>query len=592
MNDKSNLDDEKKVSNEENAIVNDEENKVTVEPLKENINVQKNKANKKTFAIVLVFILLFCVVVGAFILGKNMSSTGEKKEDNVEQESDDISNENIKYKDYVSDYELVKLSDLSGAAKLYINDIESGNDTVEFTGYDGYYIVNDNNTFYLKRKQNVVSEIEKNIFKVYKDSTDVNSKYITVVCSDQYCRFSNAVSEEYAYFFTIEKSIILNVNTGENKIFDGIVRPVLGIDKVVFTHSSNTNGSSLVSLEDFSLMSLDSPFLIKGNDAFLSQEDAVYSKSEKYIVVATSPNYDAKYGLYDYQMNKKIDFIYDDLNTISDDLLIAKKDNKFGVIDSSNKKVIDFIYDGIEYVDNFYVVIKDGKLGVLDKNGNVVVPFNYSVPKEKEFTLRPCCLYRNAFEVFDKGDKILISYFDSTRELKDSLYGFYESYIILNKDGTYSKVDFNTKIYNFSEKLYYYDAIENGFNLYDSERNLYKSIKCSGSVHEYPRFVYKDVIHYSCSNITDNDVISWEDFYYNVKTNKEANSEDVKSIDSTDVEYGKVYTYTFGNETGVYTLEKKLLLKLDNGDKFTLVYDDIYKNVKADGSVEYYKLIS
>lgn len=575
--------------------------------------IKKQNTKKKGLAIFLIGLLMIGIGASSFVLGQSTASDNEneeseEKENNNEKEDDNENldqdvegpseEENVEYKDYIMDNALVKLSSLPGAAKLYANGVNAGNDIVKYTGYDGYYVVNNNGIFYLKRNQREVSKIEKDTLKIYKDSTDTNSKYISVTCSDLYCNFAKVVNEEYAYLYVNilnkAKSIILNINTGKNKIFDnGIVQPVLGIDKVVFTHSSTiTNGSSIVSLDDFSLMSIDSEFLIEGDSAMLSQDDAAHSNSTKYIVVANTKRYDCKYGLYDYQMNKKIDFIYDDLITISDDLLIAKKDNKFGVIDSSNNVVIDFVYDGIEAVDGYYVVIKNDKLGVIDKSGNEIIPFNYSVPKGMEFSLRLCCANENSFTILDAVDQIVIKYYDATRELKDSRFGFYESFIILKKDGTYSKVDLNTKIYGYSEKFYYYDSIENGFNLYDVGRNLYKTIKCDGELYSSAEFVYRNILNYSCGvRDTNGTLLNKTEHYYNVKIGKEVSKDDVKDLVMTEVTY-EIYIYTFGNEMGVYNSENKLLLKLDKGDTFTHVYENIYKNVKGNGSVEYYQLIS
>ena len=48
-------------------------------------------------------------------------------------------------------------------------------------GYDGYYITEEENIFYLKRNQKVVAKLEKNnAFVVYKDTIDKDSKYIAV----------------------------------------------------------------------------------------------------------------------------------------------------------------------------------------------------------------------------------------------------------------------------------------------------------------------------------------------------------------------------------------------------------------------------
>ena len=520
-----------------------------------------------------------------FFLQDEIIANVEKEDENQEEKDDDQTIEEEKYKDYVVDHSLIKISNLPDLVKIYDVDVNAGNDVVKYSGYDGYYLVLDGNDYYLKRNQRLVSKLDENNLKLYKDETDKNSKYIAIYCgSFGFCNFATIVTDEYAYLSVnssdYKKSIIFNVNTGEHKLYDdGVINPIFGVDEVIFTHESYTDyGISIVSLDDFSLKRPHGVY-IAGDDIRLGFGESFYSSSNKNIVVGNMQGTGStKYGLYDYNMNKKIDLIYNDLKAIDDDLLIAKKDGKFGVIDSSNNTIINFMYDGIESIDNYYVVIKDGKLGVLDKKGNEIIPFNYNVPEEMKFELKLCCGAENSFSVSRKGDKILISYYDSDRVLEGYRYGHSKSYIILNNDGTYVKVEHNDKIYNYSEEFYYYSNKDYDLNIYDSNRTLYKTFTCSEYMPSIVGFVNKDVLKYYCGI---------EEYYYNVKSYEYVNKNDIVELEKESVNF--LYIYKIDDVRGVYS-SNNLLLKLDNDDVFKHIYDDYFKVIKENGSVEYYRL--
>ena len=574
----------------ENKELIEEELEENTEVVEEKV-VEDKKKSKKPLIIILVILLIAGVGVGAFILGQNSSKDNtEEKDDSKDTGKEQEDKVSVTGKDYVKDNELVKVSNLTGATKLYADGVNAGNDIVIHTGYDGYYVVNKSGTYYLKRNQKEVSKIENYKLKVYKDNSDKNSKYIAVYCNSDYCEFARAVDENYAYLSSYGTEdalgIILNVNTGVNKLYNkAIVGPVEGSSSVIFSHESTETGViSIVSLNDFSLKNAKDVYAV-GDGARLAQGDSIYSSSSKYIVVTNSIfNEKGKYGLYDYQMNKKLDFIYDDLNTISDDLLIAKKGKKFGVIDASNKTVIDFNYDGIEAIDDYYVVIKDGKLGVLGKDGKEVVPFNYSVPKDMEFTLRLCCADENSFTIVKKVNQIVISYYDTDKPNDSIRYGYDASYIILNSDNTYSKVDYVDKVYSFSDEFYYYNVNGYDFNLYTKDRTLFKTLTCpKDEAYSYAEFKDKNIVTYSCGFD--------KDYYYNVNTDKQVTYDDVdKSISESGDEVERLYVYEVDNKNGVYNSNKELLLELEDGAVFRHVHDNIYKVMKLNGNVEYYEL--
>ncbi len=573
---------------------------------KEEVSEEKNETKKMSkglkIAIIIIGIVVAIVIfVFAFKLGSNLAKVEDEILNDEEKEEENKDGEVSIGVTYIQDVKLEEVTNLPEVAKLYGEKINAGNDIVEDDYYKldryygGYYIVKKNNTYYLKRNQKEIAKLEKNKYGVYKDSSDKNSKYIAVYCDNDSFSIGMIDDGDYAHLAAFDDNytgIVYNINTGKYKVYEGgFINVIYGNDGAHYTFESEKDGSvSLVSLKDFSLIKAPKDIYVVGNGVRLSRGENYYSASSKYIVVGNSSDMEAtKYGLYDYNLNKKIDLIYDDLNTISDDLLIAKKDKKYGVIDADNNTIIDFKYDGIENIDDYYVVVLDNKIGVLDKDGKEIVPIKYEA-YEMNFSLRNCCSSENVFSITKKVDQIVISYVDATRENENTRYGYDISYIILNSDNTHKKVEIIDKIYNYGNEYYYYNFVgDNKLNIYNTNRELHTTLSCtSGNIYDSGfEFADKKHVEYSCS--TEDGPSTTH--YYNVVEKKDAKASDIDvtykdSVDST----GEVYVYLVNGKHEVYSNEYELLMTIEKEDKLLNIYDNYYKLTLKDGTIKYYEL--
>jgi len=409
------------------------------ENLGNEINAENNNDNKKSkkgliigIVVALIAIMLVIVVV---ILSKDDSKKDNLKDSNEIKEEQEKDEENESDDEFSEEDEKIDEDEIP--EEEYVGEVARSE-------YGGYYVISDNGSYHLKRNEKEVAKIEKGKLSIYKDKNDKNSKYISVYCQEG-CSFAE-VADKYGYLKNFDStSIIYDINTGKYKIFnDGYVNLILGNNAIHFTFESIQENDYYLAMIDKNgdIKKLPSGIRLMGDGSWIAVDTPCFSRSSKYIVVKTEGEHtDGRYGLYDYDLNKKIDVIYDDLVTISDDLLIAKKNNKYGIINSSNKTIIDFKYDGIEAIDNYYVVLLNDKIGVIDKDGKEIIPINYTVYKQ-DFSLRLCCGQENIFEVGKTDEnQIVISYVDVSKKDEDSRYGYGYSYLILNNDNTYKKVD-------------------------------------------------------------------------------------------------------------------------------------------------------
>ncbi len=105
-----------------------------------------------------------------------------------------------------------------------------------------------------------------------------------------------------------------------------------------------------------------------------------------------------KYGYFDLNGKKVIDFIYEGANYFSSGLAGAKQNGKWGFIDTKGKVVIPFQFDaivldadddwitlwlgvstdmGYSFYNDYAIVMKDGHYGMINKLGNTLVDFKY-----------------------------------------------------------------------------------------------------------------------------------------------------------------------------------------------------------------------
>jgi hypothetical protein len=84
------------------------------------------------------------------------------------------------------------------------------------------------------------------------------------------------------------------------------------------------------------------------------------------------------YGLIDETGKVLIDFKYQEITPLSEDVAWAKKDGKWGLVGSGNKQLTDFIYSSGDNCKNGYVKAGDGKkVSLLNKNGKQILPLIY-----------------------------------------------------------------------------------------------------------------------------------------------------------------------------------------------------------------------
>ena len=89
-----------------------------------------------------------------------------------------------------------------------------------------------------------------------------------------------------------------------------------------------------------------------------------------------------------------IDFKYQDIAPMYEDMVWAKKDGKWGLLNSKGTEVTAFEFDGYFNFENGYAkTYKNGKLGLIDKTGKAVLPIEFfqmsKVYKNTVITVKP-----------------------------------------------------------------------------------------------------------------------------------------------------------------------------------------------------------
>ncbi|MEL7647354.1 MAG: WG repeat-containing protein [Sedimentibacter sp.] len=104
------------------------------------------------------------------------------------------------------------------------------------------------------------------------------------------------------------------------------------------------------------------------------------TKGENYFILSNVKGNGYETGLY-HKCNKTliIPAVYDTLNYISDDRIIACKNDKYGMMNIEKEEIIPFSYKYIDYInDNFIIAINDDdKYGVINLDNEVVLSFEY-----------------------------------------------------------------------------------------------------------------------------------------------------------------------------------------------------------------------
>lgn len=228
---------------------------------------------------------------------------------------------------------------------------------------------------------------------------------------------------------------------------------LFGISKVNYDSTDNTKVNSITLLESEDEITLSAGVSF-GN---LSSTDFV-NHSDRYIVV----NNNDKVGLYDLEDKKMvIDFNYESLKIVNDDLLIAKKNSKYALINLKLKKLVDYKYDYIDHKGEYIVVGIDNKIGLIDSNYNsilgLIIPCEYNMSNV-------------SVESHKVGSKYIITVTDV------NMVDAYSTYIVNGKD----------KAESIKEEFFYRDdfsyTVSNDnktYTIYDKDLNKKGSINLS-----------------------------------------------------------------------------------------------------------------
>ncbi len=461
--------------NNENQNTNELlDNKKQEEPVNVSINDQQvnqnpenNEKTKKTnkgrliiFGVIIVVLLV--VVISINLINKNNQEVEENNSNNTNNDiGDNSSDESTDNEDEENEEDAEYID-----KNLY-----------PMKGYDGYSIEKVDNDYYLMHNNKKVAKLnKKDRFKLYKDESDPNSKYIAVGYGENYSTtfydgfslgdypaYTNENKKgkvDYAFLSLCANvdnndpwySILYNVNTGKSANINGLIveakfETYLGdySDRYLAVYRYPGNGYSIIDLQTYKVIN-DEKYFIIGNKIPQEVSEVFVNDNSSYLVVNDGKEDNPKYGLIDFNNNLTIDLIYDDLVVLTDkNVILGKKDNKFGAVSPNGKVLVDFKYDGIDYLDGYYAVVKNNKLGVLDKNGKEIIPLSIEVADNvyKEFFLRLCCSTANSFRIEEVNDKeLIVGFLDKDdKGGKDSVTLHPYDYLVVSKDGKYKVYD-------------------------------------------------------------------------------------------------------------------------------------------------------
>lgn len=138
-------------------------------------------------------------------------------------------------------------------------------------------------------------------------------------------------------------------------------------------------------------------------DFYILKDDSRFNKNNIYREKDLPKG---KYGIIDSCGNIIVDFEYDSISPIEDDLAIVVKGAQMGVINEFGSIIVPVSYDIIEEFIDGYASVKCGnKWGIIDASGDIVIPIEY----EKALS------YSESQFVMQEGNDILT--FNSKGEL-------------------------------------------------------------------------------------------------------------------------------------------------------------------------------
>ena len=320
----------------------------------------KNQKKGEFHAFLILLIITVVLVGGVYIwytrfydpsrdswLANIIEKTKENEYEIVKYNTD---NKLKQYGDYIVEYKnnnLYKVMNLKGEELI--------DDKIEF---DNIYLDSNDNLYLLTNEEDELNNIikiyklEDKEFKEYKEYGEEDHKFYPLIYND----YLFGVVEEYkTYDELIIKSI---VHTLDNK------------DYVI--------DSGNIQSEKLSKTNID-------------------ISSNRYLIIKSIDN--NKYGIYDLASDSQIiDYKYDYLSFVKEDIFIAKQNKKVGIITSKLKKVLDYNYDNVIYKNDLFIASLNNNISILNNNYEEVTNFDLD---NKERSLIDPILSMNAYKFND-----------------------------------------------------------------------------------------------------------------------------------------------------------------------------------------------
>lgn len=199
--------------------------------------------------------------------------------------------------------------------------------------------------------------------------------------------------------------------------------------------------------------------------------------------IPTSAYYGQQNGRYGFYNNQDwfVPPVYDELDKVFSDFMVAKKSGKYGMIDRLNNIVIPFEYDKIFKLNKpykrgqdrewlgLYRMEKDGKMGMMDKTGKITIPVKYSVVGIMEENIYSLGSEELGYGLVDQNHKILIPFkYDSPLQWVDKKQKIFQTQIE-KKIGWIDLKDQVVLPFEYEElkmigypKVRYYEYMKNG----------------------------------------------------------------------------------------------------------------------------------
>ncbi len=430
--------------------------------------------------------------------------------------------------------------------------------SVVLSDYGYYFIVNDDNSFDLKRNGKVVAS-EKNYngeFKLYNDKSDKNSFYINVSNSfSSYELDKSGLNENIIAVTGINESDILttlvyNKKTGEilskNKhLEDFIINNTVSDKYYVIVNDNQTYG--LFDKKSYNII-FDNYESI--GDDFYNGE--LISNNTKYVTVSKN----SKYGVLDYNGKEIIPFDYDEIrfNSNNQKYFSAIKNRKFGLLDFDNNEKLPFLYDSILVLDKYIITQKDNMITILDENLKQVESSKTCVlDEEVDISFDTSNIIYNGDSDFgvvfsycdDFGSRYLLSIYNKDKIIEDKKIGLVENNSVINANIKFFELD--------KKKITFYD----------------KDIKKIKDV------VFKEEIN--IDNNSNNNVFILSDDWFIIKESFSSNISNNEEV--YQVSFDGNFRYLLQSD-----IDNNKYINLNDGYKYLKVKDDksliLYKNNK------------